>query len=220
MAHKRNKLRAFGMSSGDRFVMLPFYMLRSPAYRSLGVTSRALLPEIAMRFNGENNARISLSVREAGKALGKDKDTAAKAFHELVEKGFLVATTAGSFDWKQSKATEWHLTWLPCNEDRPTKDFMRWGQSEKKQITVPLRGTAGPKISDRAAQKDHQNTPDGPKISDREPLEPPSDGPKISDTYNTPCGWCSAEQPSQGKHSNGVHVPPIPTFLDRRPKAS
>lgn len=217
---RRRRLNDFGMSRNGRFVMLPFYLLNSPAYRSLNCTARALIPEVAKRFNGENNGRISLSVREAAAGLGVNKDTAGKAFHALMDRGFLEAKVKGSFDWKQSKATEWRLTWLPCGGDKPTKEFMSWDQPEKKQITVPLRGTAGPKFSDRGAQESRQITPDGPKISDHEAQKQSSHGPKISDTYNIPCGACFAEQPSQGKHGNGVTIPPLPTFLDRRRNGS
>jgi hypothetical protein len=189
VARKRNKLRAFGMSSGDRFVMLPFYLLKSPAYRSLSVTARALIPEIAMRFNGENNGRISFSVREAGKAVGRDKDTAGNALHELEDKGFLDAKRKGYFSSIQSKATEWRLTWLPCGDERPTKEFMRWQQ---------------------------KNTLDRPKISDGEPGNLPSGGPKKRDTYNIPGGRCFVGQPPRNEIRTAAPLPDIPAFLDRR----
>jgi hypothetical protein len=204
------------MSSGDRFVMLPFYLLKSPAYRSLSVTARALIPEIAMRFNGENNGRISFSVREAGKAVGRDKDTAGNALHELEDKGFLDAKRKGYFSSIQSKATEWRLTWLPCGDERPTKEFMRWQQPEKKQIAVPLPGTARPKVSDGDALKSGKNTLDRPKISDGEPGNLPSGGPKKRDTYNIPGGRCFVGQPPRNEIRTAAPLPDIPAFLDRR----
>ena len=152
VARKGKKLNAFGMSSKNRFVMLDFWLLESEAWRALSPGARCLYIEVRQRFNGMNNRYISFSVREAAEKLHADKDTVAKWFKELAEKGFLKPRKPGSFDFKKRHATEWIITAEPYNGERATKDFMRWKPGDKKQNTVPLRGTDGPTERDRGAQ--------------------------------------------------------------------
>ena len=81
-----------GRSKGrERFIKLPHWLLNSPAYQSLALGPRALLIEVWLRHNGQNNGDISFSVREAARRLKCSKDTASKWFRELEDKGFLVA---------------------------------------------------------------------------------------------------------------------------------
>ena len=150
MVARRKKLAAFGMSSKDRFVMLDYWLLESDAWRALSHGARSLYIEVRQRYNGQNNGRISFSVREAAKKLRVGKDTAAKWFRELEEKGFLRARQRGSFSYKKRHATEWLVTAEPYNGERATKDFMRW--KPEKQNPVLLRGTDGPNQRDRGAQ--------------------------------------------------------------------
>ena len=79
-----------------------------------------------MRFNGRNNGEIAFSVRQAARQIHTAKDTASKAFRELVAKGFIKINKPGSFDWKLRHATTWILTEHPLGDDLPTKDFMKW----------------------------------------------------------------------------------------------
>ena len=46
-------------------VRLYGWLLKSPAYLSLGCPARALLVEITSLYNGRNNGQIGLSVRRA-----------------------------------------------------------------------------------------------------------------------------------------------------------
>ena len=109
--------------------MLPHYLLRSEAYRSLKPGPVALLVQIVLRYNGSNNGLIGLGRREACEAISiSDKDTASKYFRELEEKGFIKATKHGAFNMKDPsarRATEWALTWERLNEQPPTKEFMK-----------------------------------------------------------------------------------------------
>ncbi|MFC0198871.1 hypothetical protein [Paracoccus rhizosphaerae] len=77
-------------------------MLRStmetPAWRALGATAQALYPWLKMEWKGpkaNNNGKISLPVRVAADRLGCNMKTAARAFHELQAKGFLLLTQHG-----------------------------------------------------------------------------------------------------------------------------
>jgi hypothetical protein len=53
----------------ERFLGLRHWLLDSPAWLSLPCIARALYVQIAKRYNGANNGRISYSVREAYEEL-------------------------------------------------------------------------------------------------------------------------------------------------------
>ncbi|MEM6550404.1 MAG: helix-turn-helix domain-containing protein [Pseudomonadota bacterium] len=69
--------------------------MQCDAWRALSTTAQALYPWIKLEWRGEranNNGKLRLSVRQAAEALGVGRDTAARAFHDLQAKGFLVQT--------------------------------------------------------------------------------------------------------------------------------
>ena len=57
--------------------------MKLPAYRLLSCYGRALLLEFRIAYNSYNNGDIVISVRQAARLLGCDKDTAHKAIQEL-----------------------------------------------------------------------------------------------------------------------------------------
>ena len=68
-------------------------MMESPAWRALSPTAQALYPWLKFEWRGpdaNNNGKIRLSVRQAAERIGVDRNTAARAFHELQAKGFVV----------------------------------------------------------------------------------------------------------------------------------
>ena len=141
---RRRRQNATGRSSAvARHVRLYHWLLDSPAWKSLPPVERALYIELCQRFNGMNNGRIGLSVRNAGEALGVSKNSASRAFKTLVDHGFIEVTRKGHFDRKLRHASEWRLTEHPCDVtgELATKAFMRWGREEK---TGPSHGTVGP----------------------------------------------------------------------------
>tara|TARA_R110002096_G_scaffold422225_1_gene628626 strand:- start:1078 stop:1524 length:447 start_codon:yes stop_codon:yes gene_type:complete len=148
MARNRQKLNGFGQSRGDRFVQLPYYMLESPAWLSLSPNAAKLYIDVCKRYNGINNGTISYSVREAEK-IGLTKSTAARAFQELQDRGFLALTSEANFHLKTKEARLWRLTaFSACGKDA-TKDFMRWRPPTRthltaKQNTVPPAGLTVP----------------------------------------------------------------------------
>lgn len=220
MTKKRKRLRAFGMSSGERFVMLHHWLLRSAAWKSLTLVACSLLIEVWQRHNGENNGRISFSVREAAKRLRISKNTAAKAFGDLEAKSFLKAHQRGAFTFKQRHPTEWILTAECLNDELPSKDFMRWSPEPNKQNTVLLSRTDGPIQKDPDTLSRHQKSLHGPTGKDRQAQIHTSDGPAGKDTYNIPGRGCSNDQESPPSQSSVMELPPIPTFLDRRSRVS
>lgn len=73
--------------------------LQTPAWAALSASAQALYPFIKLEWHGpnfNNNGRIRFSYRQAAKALGATPNTAMRAFHDLVAKGFLVVTEMGA----------------------------------------------------------------------------------------------------------------------------
>jgi hypothetical protein len=135
--------------------MLPRYLLESAAWRSLSAQARALYVHLALRFNGRNNGSLAFSVRDAAAECRLAKDTAGRAFSELVERGFIELAQAGAFTFKTRHAAEWRLTALPCDRTGApaSKTFMRWRpsdpprsetQSQTRATPVPQPGTVTP----------------------------------------------------------------------------
>lgn len=99
------------------------YLIHTPSgrkswafrYQSLNPGQRAVLHEVMRRFNGINNGRIGLSVREAAAAVHLNKDTAGAAFKVLLSRGLLEQGQAGAYSFKIRHSAEWRLTWAACN---------------------------------------------------------------------------------------------------------
>jgi hypothetical protein len=133
-----------GHSIGEtRHVRLYHWVLNTQAWRSLPPACRALCVEIAQRFNGSNNGKLSMSVREAARLLYIAKDTATKCFHELEAIGFIKQNICGSFNWKRKHATTWILTEHTFGDQVATKEFASW--VPKKSEVGPKRGRRCPK---------------------------------------------------------------------------
>ena len=130
---------------GEHHVRLYGWLLRSQAWRSLSAQSRAVLICLMDRYNGSNNGRIALSVRSAAAECRITKDTAARAFHELQDRGFIKLVTPGAFSRKVRHAAEWLLTEFrdDVSGDMPTKEFMCWRQN---QNSVPIQAVPVPSI--------------------------------------------------------------------------
>jgi DNA-binding transcriptional regulator YhcF (GntR family) len=163
-----NKKRRLGPT--ERWVQLKYWLLKSPAWRSLTGNAAKLYVELAMRYNGSNNGRIPYSVREAAKALNVSFQTAMRSLQLLQERGFIVCTRRGAFSLKAAPhASEWRLT--EYSNDTPpehaTKDFMRWQPTEanihaalksrtrlsKRKRTLPLEEPHGCRGGNARAKK-------------------------------------------------------------------
>ncbi|QCI93903.1 hypothetical protein [Novosphingobium sp. EMRT-2] len=112
----KNKPNQTGRNRTTRFARLDHSLLNSPAYRALSVAARALLVELTMLDNGENNGSLYLSIRDAAGRLGMaDLSAVRSAFDELQELGFIEMTEDASFHVKaaeKSRARCWRLNWL------------------------------------------------------------------------------------------------------------
>lgn len=101
-------------------------MLNSMAWAHLSPNAKALMVQVWKRYNGYNNGEISYSVREAMDEIHMSKNTAARAFLECIEKGFLKVRRASSFTLKTKEARLWEITAEPCEGRSASKDFMKW----------------------------------------------------------------------------------------------
>lgn len=140
----RRRVKRNGRSGGEsRHVRLYHWLLNSPAWQSLGAVSRAVYVELSGLYMGSNNGELFMSVREAGSRLNIDKNTAARAFRELEDRGFIRPLQKGSFHWKARHATSWVLTEHPVGDVAATKEFMKWKAAEN-QTSVPVEGLTVP----------------------------------------------------------------------------
>src|SRR5262245_66610676 len=89
-----------GKGKWERYVMLRYWLLNAPAWKSLPGNARALYIELARRCNGSNNGRIPYSAREAVEALGVSKGQAKYLFDMLLDRGSIICTRRGAFSLK------------------------------------------------------------------------------------------------------------------------
>jgi hypothetical protein len=147
-----------------RFVGLRYWLLDSPAWLSLPCNARALYVQIAKRYNGANNGRISYSVREAYKELKISKSTAFRAFRVLQHRGFIVCTKKGAFSWKVvNEASEWRLTEYAndCPPEHATKEFLRY-RAPEPDSNEPLKfRTRVPRRNHMGTQAERHGYPSG-----------------------------------------------------------
>ncbi|MCC5984541.1 MAG: hypothetical protein JJU42_09275 [Rhodobacteraceae bacterium] len=123
---KRNEARA------EHFAAMIRNTMNTPAWRALSPSAQALYPWLKLEWRGpkaNNNGRIVLSVRQAAALMGVGINTAARAFHDLQAKGFLVVKRHAQLGVKgQATAPEFELTEIamPGEGARPRKLFADW----------------------------------------------------------------------------------------------
>jgi hypothetical protein len=125
-------------------------MAKTDAWRALTAPGRAVYIQIGLRYNGSNNGRIEYSVRDAASECILAKDTASRAFKELVDLGFIAETRRGSFSCKTRIASEWRLTAFKCNLTNSPKSclFMQRGE----QARASRHSRSRPQSSRRQSQ--------------------------------------------------------------------
>jgi len=136
MARKHDKERA------DRYFQLHHYMLRTDAWKALSAPARAVYVQIGSRYDGANNGKLAFSVRDAADECDMNKDTAARAFKELVTRGFIEETRHGGLSKKTRLASEWRLTAFKCDLTGSFKTcaFMHRGGPEFSSYTPHKSG--------------------------------------------------------------------------------
>ena len=112
--------------------MLRFDIMQSAAWLSLDPVARCLWTEIVFRYNGYNNGNIGLSCREAAERLNVSKDTAARAFNDLQDRGFITIAVDSAFRIKTKQSRRWRLTHEQAHENYepherlPSNDWRKW----------------------------------------------------------------------------------------------
>ncbi|KZX94486.1 MULTISPECIES: helix-turn-helix domain-containing protein [unclassified Sulfitobacter] len=84
---RKNERRA------EHFTAMTRNMMETPAWRALSPCAQALYPWLRLEWRGakaNNNGKLRLSVRQAAERMGVNVKTAARAFHDLQAKGFVV----------------------------------------------------------------------------------------------------------------------------------
>ena len=100
----------------------------SDAFRTMQLPARSLLLEFLNIYRPSRNGALVISTRQAKEKLGVAESTAIKAFHELVEHGFLILINY--HNWTERKAREFELT-IKNRDGREPKDLWKlWKPNE------------------------------------------------------------------------------------------
>jgi hypothetical protein len=145
---KQKRTTSAGDRRRDRYVSLKYSVLESPAYRALSCGARCLLIELLRLWNGSNNGKLFLSIREAAKLVGCANDTAAKLFDELMAKGFIKLNERGWFSSQGGLASTWIITDCPIlaqpHAIPPTREYLQWNGTD---FELPKRTARSGSIS-------------------------------------------------------------------------
>lgn len=79
----------------EKYTIMILNMMQEPAWRELSLSAQAIYVWIKLEWRGpknNNNGALQLSTRQAAERMGIAPNTAARAFHDLQAKGFLVVT--------------------------------------------------------------------------------------------------------------------------------
>ena len=116
----------------EHFAKMIRNTMNTEAWRALSPCAQALYPWLKLEWRGptaNNNGRIALSVRQAAEKMGVSINTAAKAFHDLQAKGFLVVKRPAHLGVVgQATSPEFELTEiaLPGKDERPRRLYVNW----------------------------------------------------------------------------------------------
>lgn len=128
--------------------ILPLSVLDTEAWRSLSSAAQALFPWLVMEFRGakfNNNGKICLSVRQAAERMGVARDTAARAFHDLQAKGFILVKKGASLGVSgHGKCPEYEITHIANVHKGASKLYLTWSDDEEFEIFKhPVKNPTG-----------------------------------------------------------------------------
>jgi DNA-binding transcriptional MocR family regulator len=124
-----------------RYIKLESEWFESPAYRDLQSNSKCLLNEFINIFRPNRNGDLVLSVRDAAKLLNISVNTCSKAYHDLVEHGFLVLVDHE--DWLNGKARTFEITVRGMGLKQPQNLWQRW-QPDRPVDRLPEKSVRRP----------------------------------------------------------------------------
>lgn len=133
---KKNEQKA------EHFTAMVRNMMETPAWRSLSQSAQALYPWLRLEWRGpkaNNNGKLRLSVRQAAQRMGCGPNTAARAFHDLQAKGFLVVTEGARLGLSgEAKSPTYELTEIGLpHGDKPggRKLYLQWQYGHDFPVT-------------------------------------------------------------------------------------
>jgi predicted XRE-type DNA-binding protein len=116
------------------FILMPRALLRSPAMLSLSYRARSALLVLFSGFNGHNNGKIGLSIKDLGIALGNQNHKAnSAALAELQSHGIIECVARDNY--QQSKAREYRLTFIQTGRTPfvpATNEWKLWSRGDGK----------------------------------------------------------------------------------------
>ncbi len=146
--------------SKDRFAHVPIHVMQSAAYSLASLPARCVLFEVAALFVGGNNGKLGLSVRQASERLRCSKDTASRAFRDLVAR--LARTDAPGTLRRQAspEGERMAVDGRKCDKtgSLPSHAYQRWKPPPEettdtgKTKTGPTRGTVRSDGKDSSAK--------------------------------------------------------------------
>lgn len=139
-------------------------VIKTDAWRALPSRAQALYPLIKLEWRGpnfNNNGELRLSVRQAAERMGCTHDTAARAFHDLQAKGFIIQTKGACLGTEgMGKAPMYELTEIPPKGEKgPGKQWFRdWKEGadfavQRSGVPKKRKLKARPKKSDATVLK-------------------------------------------------------------------
>lgn len=180
------RANATGRTKHEPFVLLHRGVTNSDAWRSLSCEAKALLIDIWARHNGRNNGQLGYGHREAKHNLRIGSKKAAEAFGQLEDRGFIVARTKSSFNWKTGAgaglATQWELTAERCDGRPPSRRYRDW----KKESTAPEASSTGTRAGSRSNPKAPNPASSGTRPESRIAASPPDSGTHGEHIFNLP----------------------------------
>lgn len=160
---------------GEHWTKLIRNTMEEPAWRALSSTAQALYLWLKLEWRGpdaNNNGRIRLSVRQAAGRLGVTHVTAARAFHELQRKGFIVQTESAFLGIEgAAKSPTYEITELkmPGAEKDGRKLFREWKPDH--EFPVQAATSNNPHGANGRKTKPCHRKYDGPVIKSMTKLE-------------------------------------------------
>ncbi len=132
MGRDKNNEQSF-----EHFTKMMRAMMETKAWRSLSTTAQILYVWLKFEWRGpraNNNGKIRLSVRQVSEKMGVSINTAARAFHALQAKGFIVVREPAHLGLGgAAKCPAFELTELPMpNSNKPVgrKLYLEWREGE------------------------------------------------------------------------------------------
>ena len=123
MGQRRRSRPLFDSRGG--VVVLSLNLIKSQAYRSLSPQAKVLMTLLQVHW--KNDTLVDFGIREAVEKIPCSDKTAAKAFNQLQDRGFIACMEHSFFSSRtQSKSRSWRLEWMPFNDKPPRNTWENW----------------------------------------------------------------------------------------------